>query len=254
MFYKNSLLLSIFFILLFTSCEQKENNKLTIATAANMQFAMKDLINAFSKETDIECESINSSSGKLTAQIKEGAPYDIFVSADMKFPEELFQTGFTTDEPKIYAYGKLVIWTMNNQLSPDFESLSKKHVKHIAMANPKTAPYGIAAEQALIKKELYDKIKTKLVFGESVAQTNQFIVSYAAQIGLTAKSVVLSQKTKNNGKWKEVNENLYSPIAQGVVVLKNRDTNLKEAQRFQDFLFSIKGKEILNKFGYSVVD
>ena len=254
MFYKKFLLLTIFFLLLFTSCEQKENNKLTIATAANMQYAMKDLTKAFSNETGIECESISSSSGKLTAQIKEGAPYDIFVSADMKFPNELYQSGFSTGKPKVYAYGKLVIWTMNTQLNPNFDSLEKKHINHIAMPNPKTAPYGIAAEEALKNKELNEKIQSKLVFGESVAQTNQFIVSYAAEIGFTAKSVVLSPNMKGKGNWKEVDDNLYSPLAQGVVVLNNRDTNLKNAQRFQNFLFSEKGKEILNKFGYSVND
>ncbi len=254
MFYKKFLLLTISFLLLFTSCEQKENSKLTIATAANMQYAMKDLTKAFSNESGIECESISSSSGKLTAQIKEGAPYDIFVSADMKFPNELYQSGFTIQKPKIYAYGKLVIWTMNTQLSPDFDSLEKKQIKHIAIANPKTAPYGIAAEEVLKKKGLYERIKQKLVFGESVAQTNQFIVSYAAEIGFTAKSVVLSPNMKGKGSWKEVDENIYSPIAQGVVVLKNRNKHLKDAQKFQNFLFSDKGKEILNKFGYSVID
>ncbi|NOQ92745.1 MAG: molybdate ABC transporter substrate-binding protein [Flavobacteriaceae bacterium] len=251
MLYKNLLLIT-FFLLLFTSCEQKDKSKLTIATAANMQFAMHELTKEFTKETGVICESITSSSGKLTAQIKEGAPYDVFVSADIKFPNELFQTGFTMKKPKIYAYGKLVIWTMNSQLNPDFESLTKKHINHIAVANPKTAPYGIAAEEVLKKKNLYDKIQKKLVFGESVAQTNQFIVSYAAEIGFTAKSVVLSQNQKGKGNWKEVNENLYTPIAQGVVVLKNRNIHIEDAHRFQDFLFSVKGKEILNKFGYSV--
>jgi len=251
MLYKN-LLLTTFFLLLFTSCEQKDNSKLTIATAANMQFAMHELTKTFTKDTGIVCESITSSSGKLTAQIKERAPYDVFVSADMKFPNELFQSGFTTKKPKVYAYGKLVIWTMNSQLKPDFESLTKKHIKHIAMANPKTAPYGIAAEEVLKNKGLYNKIQTKLVFGESVAQTNQFIVSYAAEIGFTAKSVVLSQNIKEKGKWKEVDKDLYTPIAQGVVILKKRRNYLKEAQKFEDFLFSVKGKEILNKFGYSV--
>lgn len=251
MLYKN-LFVIISFLLLFTSCEQKDKSKLTIATAANMQFAMHELTKEFTKKTGVVCEYITSSSGKLTAQIKEGAPYDVFVSADMKFPNELYKTGFTIKKPKIYAYGKLVIWTMNSQMNPDFESLTINHIHHIAMPNPKTAPYGIAAEEVLKKKNLYNKIQAKLVFGESVAQTNQFIVSYAAEIGFTAKSVVLSKNQKGKGNWKEVDESLYTPIAQGVVVLKNRNTHKNEALQFQDFLFSEKGKEILNKFGYSV--
>lgn len=240
------------FLLIFSSCEQNDTSKLTIATAANMQFVMHELTKEFSKETGIVCEPIISSSGKLTALIKEGAPYDVFVSADMKFPNELYKSGFTFNEPKIYAYGKLIIWTMNSQLEPNFKSLKKEQINHIAMANPKTAPYGVAAVEVLKNKNLYDLLESKFVFGESVAQTNQFIVSYAAEIGFTAKSVVLSQNTKGKGKWKEVDQNLYTPIAQGVVVLNNRNNHLDDALKFKDFLFSAKGKEILNKFGYSV--
>jgi molybdate transport system substrate-binding protein len=252
---KSSILkiLSILIFFLLISCFNNKGQKLNIATAANMQFAMHDLIKSFSEETGIACEIIISSSGKLTAQIREGAPFDVFVSADMKYPYELFKNGFTTTEPKVYAYGKLVIWTMNKQLSPSFKSFTKKQVKHIALANPKTAPYGLSALEALKKKEIYDRVKNKLVFGENIAQTNQFITTYVAQIGFTSKSVVLSSKMKNKGIWEEVDPELYSPIAQGIVILKNRNDQIENAQKFNDFLFSDKGKEILNKFGYSVI-
>ena len=239
-------------LLLFFSCDQEKKSKLTIATAANMKFAMHELVEEFQKETGQECEIIVGSSGKLTAQIKEGAPYDLFVSADMKFPNTLFQNGLTLDKPEIYAYGNLVIWTMNTQLEADFETLSKKQVNHIALANSKTAPYGRAAEEVLKKKKLYDKLRSKFVFGESVAQTNQFIVSYAAEIGFTAKSIVMSENMKGKGNWEEVDPSLYTPIEQGVVIIKNRDIHMEDAKNFRDFLFSDKGKEILNKFGYSI--
>jgi molybdate transport system substrate-binding protein len=241
-----------FLFLIFFSCKQNNQPKLRLAAAANMQFAMLELSDAFTKETGIACETIISSSGKLTAQIKEGAPFDVFVSADMKYPKDLFENGFTTSKPNIYAYGKLVIWTMNKQLSPDFESFSKKQVKYIALANPKTAPYGYSAFEALNRKNIYNSVKDKLVFGESIAQTNQFITTYAAQIGFTSKSVVISTKLKDKGNWKEVDPDLYTPMAQGVVVLKNRNDQILQAEKFNDFLFSAKGKEILNKFGYSV--
>ncbi len=237
---------------LFTSCFSNKEQKLNIATAANMQYAMHELSRSFTQETGIICETIVSSSGKLTAQIMEGAPFDVFVSADMRFPNELFKHGFTSGEPKIYAYGKLVIWTINKQMSPDFNSLTNKQVKHIAIANPKTAPYGIVAFEVLNKKGIYDNIKDKLVFGESVAQTNQFITTYAAQIGITSKSSVLSPIMKNKGIWKEIEPDLYAPISQGVVILKNRNDHIELAQRFHDYLFSVQAKEILEKFGYSV--
>jgi len=242
----------LFFLILLISCNQEKKSKLTIATAANMKFAMQELVKEFQKETGIENEIIVGSSGKLTAQIKEGAPYDLFVSADMKFPNALFKNGLTTEEPKVYAYGKLVIWTMNTQFDADFKTMFKKQVNHIALANPKTAPYGRAAEEVLKKKGLFEILKSKFVYGESIAQTNQFIKSYVAEIGLTAKSVVMSKNMREVGKWKDVDSSLYTPIEQGLVILKNRDIHLEEAEKFQDFLFSVKGKEILNKFGYSI--
>ena len=105
-------------ILLFFSCQSTKSEKLTIATAANMQFAMNALVAAFGQETGIECEVIFSSSGKLTAQIKQGAPYDIFVSANMKYPNELYESSLTLGAPKIYAHGQLVLWTMEKKLNP----------------------------------------------------------------------------------------------------------------------------------------
>ncbi len=242
-------LLFVVFILFF-SCNQEDKSKLTVATAANMKFAMHELVKEFQEDTGIESEIIVGSSGKLTAQIKEGAPYDLFVSADMKFPNTLFENDLTIDKPQIYAYGSLVIWTLNTQLKADFESFLKKQVNHIALANSKTAPYGRAAIEVLKNKNLLEPLKSKFVYGESVAQTNQFIISYAAEIGFTAKSIVLSPNMKGKGNWKDVDPNLYSPIKQGVVILKNRDVHLEEAEKFQQFLFSDKGKEILNKFGY----
>ncbi len=246
----------IFFSLIFFffSCAKDEQSKLTIATAANMQFAIKEIVQSFEKETGIACEMVISSSGKLTAQIKEGAPYDIFVSANMKYPNKLYKSGFTLKQPDIYAFGKLVMWSMRKDIKLSFEVLEDKHIKHIAMANPKTAPYGFSAKEVLINRGIYRKIEKKLVFGESVLQTNQFIASGVAEIGFTAKSVVLSPKIKENDNWIEIDPNLYSPIAQGIVILINRQEQEQKAKEFNDFLLSSKGKEILNNFGYSVKD
>lgn len=242
--------LLIVFILIFTSCKQENSKKLTIATAANMQFVMADLIETFNEQTGIECETIISSSGKLTAQITEGAPFDIMVSADMKYPLELFKNGFTTSKPKVYAYGKLVLWSMNEDIDPSIEILTKSNITHIALANPKTAPYGLASINVLKHYHIFDSIQHKLVYGENISQTNQFIISKAAEIGFTSKSVVMASITK--GKWMEIDSTFYAPIAQGIALLNNNNNHSKEAQLFYDFLFSDHGKEILNKFGYSV--
>ena len=173
--------------------------KITIAVAANMQFAMRALTHAFEKQNGITCDLIISSSGKLTAQIKAGAPYDLFVSADMKYPEDLYKSGFALEEPKIYAYGKLVLWSMDQEVKPSLAVLKTQAIKHIACANPKTAPYGVAAVEALKHYGLYNQVKSKLVYGESIAQTKQFIISESAELSFTAKSVVLSPDLKGSG-------------------------------------------------------
>ena len=248
-FISTIILFSILFLI--SSCNQHKEHKLTIATAANMQFAMEEIISEFTKETGVKCEAIISSSGKLTAQIKEGAPYDIFVSADMKYPLDLYNDGFTTTKPNIYANGKLVLWSMIDTIKPNISLLLQKNIKHIASANPKTAPYGAATEQVLKYYQILDSIKSKLVFGESIAQTNQFITTKAAEIGFTAKSVILSPIIKNKGNWVAIDENTYTPISQGIVILKNSLTSIEKKEKFYNFLFSEKGKDILNKFGYS---
>ena len=246
----------LLFSVLVTSCGKnaEKNTKLTIATAANMQFAMDSLVHAFSESTGVSCEIIISSSGKLTAQIKEGAPFDIFISADMKYPEELYGGGFTTAAPEVYAYGKLVLWSMKEDITPGMEILSTDRVRHIAIANPRTAPYGEAALEVLERWGLREKLENKLIYGESIAQTNQFITSKAAEAGFTAKSVVLSPQMRDQGKWLDLDTGLHTPIAQGVVILKKQEPAPAAAQLFYDYLFSAAARQILLDFGYALPD
>lgn len=246
--------LFIVICILFISCEKNSPDKLTIATASNMQFVMNELTESFTKETRIQCQLIVGSSGKLTAQIKQGAPFDLFVSANMKYPEDLYISGFTTKEPTIYAYGRLVLWSMSNSADLSLNYLMSENVKHIAVANPRIAPYGLPAIQVLKNEGIYEKVKDKLVFGESISQTNQFITSEVAEVGFTAKSVVLSPNMKENDNWIEMDIKTYTPIAQGVVILKNRNYHEEDAQKFYEFLLSSKGGDILNKFGYVLRD
>ncbi len=251
-----SLLLYFFSLLLLVSCQQKHDprhdQKLTIAVSANMHFVMQELSQAFTKQTGIYCDLITGSSGKLTSQIKEGAPYDIFVSADMTYPTILFDTGFTHKKPKVYAYGTLVLWSFIDSTHPSLTLLENPKIQHIAMANPKVAPYGIATQEVLKKHLLYSKIKDKLVFGESISQTNQFIVSQSAQIGFTAKSVVLSPQMKGKGNWIELDKMDYAPIAQGIVMLKHQKERLKNAEKFYNFITTERAHKILTDFGYLI--
>ncbi|MFL9833632.1 molybdate ABC transporter substrate-binding protein [Chryseobacterium terrae] len=247
---KKQIYLFIVFCLMTFSCKEKMPEELQIAVAANMQFAMKDLTKKFTEHSGIECETVISSSGKLTAQIKQNAPYDVFVAADMKYPTELFKEGFTTAKPEVYANGKLVLWTMKDGVQPSVEVLKTESIKHISIANPKLAPYGKATVELLEHFGIYKVVKNKLVYGESISQANQFIISNAAEIGFTAKSVVLSPELKGKGKWIDLDENLYSPIAQGMVIIKRDGAENKNAQQFYDFLFSVDAKKILQQYGY----
>lgn len=260
-FYKVCLSLFIC-ILIISGCNNSTNDsessnfipeKITIATAANMQFVMKELTQAFTDTSGIDCEIVVGSSGNLTAQISEGAPYNVFVAADMKYPNLLYEKGLAKAPPINFASGNLVLWSVMDNVNPSLDNLTTDQIKHIAIANPKLAPYGTAAIQVLQHHDLLDKVRHKLVYGESIAQTNQFITSGSAEVGFTAMSVVLSPKMKDEGQWKELDPKTYSPIDQGVIIIKHKNTsNLINIgpQKFYEFLLSEKAKKILKHFGY----
>ncbi|MCF6360815.1 MAG: molybdate ABC transporter substrate-binding protein [Cyclobacteriaceae bacterium] len=241
----------LYFLLVITpfSCQEKPNNTLRIATAANAQYAIREIALAFTQQTEINVDIIQGSSGKLLAQIKEGAPYDVFVSADMKYPNKLYTLGLTDQKPAVYGYGKLVLFT-SQALEPTLNLLTKSRITHIALPNPKTAPYGLAAKEVLEYYNMHEDLKKKLVYGENISQTTQFINSGAAEIGFTALSIVMSPQLKNVGHWLELDSTTYSPIAQGVVIIKRSKKSNENAQQFYLFLFSNKAKNILKKYGY----
>ncbi|GAB3542498.1 molybdate ABC transporter substrate-binding protein [Spirosoma fluminis] len=237
-------------LLLFTSTGLGAQS-LRVAVAANAQFVMESLSQAFTKQTGLKIESIVSSSGKLTTQIQQGAPYDVFLSADMDYPNALYKQKLTTVAPVVYAYGSLVLWTLGKlPLSADLKVLQDPSVRHIAIANPATAPYGEAAVSLLKYRKLYDLVQPRLVFGESISQVNRYVLSGAAEVGITAKSIVLDPSLKQRGHWIDLPPRGYSPIAQGVVVLK-RTTQPKAAEQFVQFLRSPAARRILQQYGYN---
>ncbi|MBP6342695.1 MAG: molybdate ABC transporter substrate-binding protein [Candidatus Omnitrophica bacterium] len=227
---------------------------LTVAVAANVQYTFEELKTAFEKKTGISVKAVIGSSGKFTAQIENGAPFDVFLSADMDYPITLYKEGLTVNAPKIYAYGALVIWTMTDvDLSGGIEVLADANVKKIAIASPKTAPYGRQAVNALKHYDLYAQVGKKLVYGESIAQANQFITTKAADVGITAKSVVLAPQLKDKGQWIDVPKESYEPIAQGVVILKHAERGkMDEANKLVDFISSGEAGEIFKKYGYAL--
>lgn len=228
---------------------------LKVAVAANVQFAIKDIEIAFEKSMDKDIDIIIGSSGKLTAQIQQGAPYDLLLAANMKYPQSLYESGNAATEPTIYGLGTLVLWTLLDDLILDKELaiLSKADINKIAIANPKNAPYGEEAIKVFDYYKIKEMVLPKLVYAESIAQTNQYILTKNCEVGLTAKSVVLSPKMKGKGTWIEVPESAYQPISQGVVLTKYGAENHPDlAQKFYDFLFTNTSKEILERYGYRI--
>jgi molybdate transport system substrate-binding protein len=229
--------------------------EISIAVAANVSYAIEALkkeFNVLHPETKVEV--ILGSSGKLTAQIKHGAPYSLFMSANMKYPETLYSENLAATKPVVYAQGALAFLSQKERIyDTNMTVLKSEDIKRIAIANPQTAPYGVAAVEALKNAGIFEELKEKFVYGESISQTVTYAMS-AADIGLIAKSSLFSPRMshfKESIHWSDVNETFYTPIDQGMVILKKGEGNL-EVKAFYDFMLSEKAREVLKNFGYKV--
>lgn len=225
---------------------------LSVAVAANLQFVFSALQTAFEQKSGHRLQPSFNSSGRLATQIQLGAPFDVFLSADMGFPQQLYQAGFTTGAPVSYARGVLVLWSLKPlDLRQWQTSLSAPTVKRIAIANPTIAPYGREALRTLDFYGLRTALEPKLVYAESISQANQYIYSQAVDAGFTSKSVVLSAAMQGQGSWIEVPAAAYQPIAQGVVMTRyGEKTHPLAARQFHDFLLSPAAQAILARDGY----
>lgn len=230
------------------------NPKIRLAAAADLQFAMTDLAAEFEKQTATKVDVTYGSSGNFFAQIANGAPFDLFFSADMDYPRRLEAEGLA--EPGTlceYAIGHMVIWTPSDAKTDvakqRWEALLDPSVEKIALANPEHAPYGRAAVAALRSAGLYAQLLPKLVYGENVAQAAQFVQSGNAQAGFLPLSMALSP-AMNAGKWWELLAG-YPAIEQGAILLKQAG-NKAAARRFLDFVKSEAGRRTLRKYGFAV--
>jgi molybdate transport system substrate-binding protein len=247
----------IFLSLLLFSCAdsgregQEAPVKLNIAVAANMQYAMDSIVTLFEAEEHIECEVTANASGMLTAQIEKGAPYDVFVSANMEFPRELQKKGFSK-APTVYSYGRLgLVFSKDKGFKTVEEVFADPDVKRIALADPETAPYGIAAIEFLKNVGLFEANKSRIVYGESISQVNQYLSTASVEAGFTSMSF-LTKFEKDYG-YIEIDEGKYGKIEQGVSLLKHGWTENEEAaQKFITFLGSQKCRKVLTWFGYRV--
>lgn len=227
---------------------------LTVAIAANLKYVFDDLAAEFKAETGIETQSVLNASGKIATQVRQGAPFDVFMSADMEFPEGLYKEGFAVTQPKPYALGLLVLWSQTGaDLSKGVAGLADPAIGKVAIANPKVAPFGKQALNALAYYKVKEAVEPKLVYGESITQVSQYVDSKAADVGFSAKSIVVAPETAGKGKWVAVPEESYTPIAQGVVILKHGIvSNADAARKFYGFVQSEKARAIFAKNGYKL--
>ena len=242
-------------VTLFVLTLSLQAKTITIAVAANVSYAIEELKTDFSQQyPDIRVRVILGSSGKLTAQIKNGAPYGLFMSANMKYPQALYKEKLAITKPLVYAQGALAYLSIKKRdFSQGISLLTDQSIRRIAIANPKTAPYGMAAFEALKNAKLLDKLNSKFIYGESISQTVSYAVT-AADIGLIAKSSLYSTRMSHFIKgvnWASVNPTLYTPIKQGIVLLKE-SKNSPEYRAFYDFILSESAKQIFKHYGYII--
>ena len=225
--------------------------KLTVAAAADLKFAMDEIISLFKKNNPgEEVDVIYGSSGKFHTQIQQGAPYDLFFSADIAFPRQLVKAGFAASELRSYAFGRLVLWSANlDARKMTMDSLSDPKITRIAMANPKHAPYGKRAEEALRKAGLWDKVEQKLVYGENIAQTSQYVQTGNAQVGLIALSLAVSPDLAKLGGYWLIPNTLHEPLEQAYIITKRAKNNAL-AKRLADYMNSPPAHAVMTKYGF----
>ena len=243
---------SMVLFLTVVNMESGSAQALRIAVAANAQGLIKKLQADFKKRTGIESEAIIGASGKLTAQMMNGAPFDVFLSADTEFPDQLFAAGMGLKKPMVYAMGSLIVC---GNTAADIRKwrqlISGTQFKKVAIANPKTAPYGKAAEESLRYYQLLEGLRSRLVYGESISQVNTYLQTGVVTIGFTTEAFLYENIDKSHLKWARVEEKSYTPIAQAAILLSYaKKGKLREATAFFDYLGSAAARKIIGSSGY----
>jgi len=229
--------------------------EITVAAAADLQFAMQDVAARFQQETGKTVKLIYGSSGNFFQQIQNGAPFDMFFSANLDYPKKLEAAGLI--EPGSYyqyAKGKIVIWVPKESkldLSSGIRVLLDPSIKKIAVANPQHAPYGQAAVAAMQKEDVYEKVKDKVVLGENISQTASFVVSGSADVGIVALSLALSPNMKDKGRYAEIPGDEYPAIEQACVIISS-SVNKETARRFLAFVKTAAIADVLRSYGFEV--
>ena len=224
-----------------------------VAVAANFSKPMAEIVSQFEKATGHSVKLSFGSSGKFVSQLENGGPFEVLLSADEKGPEKLEQAGLTVPNTRfVYALGKLVLWSSKpNFVDDKGKILMTSNFKHLALADPKVAPYGAAAIDVLKKMKLLEKLQPLFVHGENIAQTYQFISTANAELGFLALSQVIENGKIVGGSSWIIPDNLHAPIRQGAVLMKKGAEN-PAARALIDYLKSIPALAIIKKYGYDL--
>ncbi len=247
----NRLFVSLMSLVLLTGVARAD--EVQVAVAANFTAPMNAIAAEFAKDTGHKANLAFGSSGKFYAQIKNGAPFQVFLSADDEKPAKLEQEGMTVPGSRFtYAIGTLVLWSAK----PGFvdakgEVLKKGNFAHLAIASPKLAPYGVAAVETMEKLGLMANVQPKLVQGENIAQTQQFVITGNAELGFVALSQVMKDGKVSEGSAWVVPANLHTPIRQDAVILANGKGNAA-AEALMKYLKSAKAAAIIKSYGYAL--
>lgn len=226
--------------------------KITVAAASDLKFAMEGIVAAFNRANPgDEVQAIFGSSGKFQSQIRQGAPYDVFFSADLAFPQELVDSGFAASPVQTYAVGRLALWSAGMDASTmTLDSLLDPQIKRVAIANPRHAPYGKRAEEALRAAGLWEKVQPKLVFGENIGHAAQFVKTGNAQVGIIALALAVNPELAEHGGYWLVPDALHEPLEQGVIITKRAEGN-ELAGRFVEYAAGRLGQSVMTEHGFA---
>ena len=229
--------------------------EIAIAAASDLNFAIKDVIAEYEKTTGNHVRLSLGSSGNFYAQIQNGAPFDLYFSADIGYPKKLEEAGLIVPGSVYrYAVGRIVLWTNHasrRDVSKGMDVLRDRAVKKIAIANPKHAPYGRAAVAAMQHFKVYDEAKDRLVLGENISQAAQFIESGACDVGVIALSLALAPTLKAAGTYWEIPSDAHPPLEQGAAILKSSKQQ-ETAKQFLEFMRGTQGQEIMKRYGFTL--
>jgi len=243
--------LLIFICLLVAGQTAHAGEKITIAAAADLKFALGEIVVLFEKAHPADrVETIYGSSGKFQMQIRQGAPFDLYFSADIAYPRALKEEGFAGSEVQPYAVGRIVLWsTSRDTARMTLADLANPTIRKIAIANPKHAPYGKRAEEALKASGVWEKVEARLVYGENVAQAAQFVQTGNAQAGIIALSLALSPELAKQGGYALISDKLHQPLEQGFIITKRAADN-SLAQAFARFMAGQEVRAIMTRYGF----